>query len=79
MYLDFNQNGKKYAIKHQNTLYVERELPKGINLDETSPLWVLGFHPNGTVGHFGLFLFEVNGEKKKVTVNIGQGKLLYEE
>ncbi len=79
VYMDFSQNGKKYAIKHQNTLYVERELPNGINLTEASYLRVLGFHPNGTVSQFGWFLFEVKGEQKKITVNIGQGKLLYEE
>ena len=81
VYMEFSKNGKKYSIKHQNNLYVERELPNGINLseNENSYLRMLGFHPNGAVSQFGWFLFEVHGEKKKITVNIGQGKLLYEE
>ena len=79
IYLDFSQNGTKYMVKHQNQTLSERQLPDNIRLSDDSYIRRIGYHPNGAISQFGTFLFEIGGKHKKITVNIGQGKLVYEE
>ncbi len=79
IYLEFYDEGRKYQVKNLNSTLFKRSLPKDISLSKNSYLSTIGFHPNGAVNQFGVFRFETKNSTKKVTVNIGHGRLSYDE
>lgn len=78
-YILFYAGRDGYVARSQNVDLFETDMPESVRLSSGSYLKDVYFHPNGAVKQFGSFLFETKNGDKKVTINIGQGRLNYEE
>ncbi|MEG0260321.1 MAG: competence type IV pilus minor pilin ComGD [Lysinibacillus sp.] len=80
LFIKFEEVPESYVVKKDfKTVLYRRLLPKNVTFARTSTLKTIHFTPTGNVRQFGSLIFITPKGNKRVTINIGKGRMRIDE